>query len=397
MREALAIAPIVVAAEEGTVELVAASIAAGATDFLVLGEQLEARTATLVGKLSSLFAAIDTNRRLDQQNELLRRKLQARFRIVGESPEIAALVGKIDRVAKIPRPVLITGERGTGKELVARAIHTAALNGADTGNMVTVNCAAFSDTLLENELFGHEKGAFTGAEAAAAGKFELADGGTLFLDEIAHMSLAFQQQILRVVEYGTFSRVGGSRELCTRARIISATNADLKVRIREGKFLPDLLDRLAFEVIEVPPLRQRSGDIGVLAHHFLDAFARDIPAFSGKRLSASALQTLERYSFPGNVRELKNLIERAAFRDTTQEITPQDLGLLAEEEDAGGGAGSFQDRLDTHARRMLREALGASGDNQAAAARRLGLSYHQFRYYHAKLLGPSSPRDTGGG
>jgi transcriptional regulator with GAF, ATPase, and Fis domain len=270
-----------------------------------------------------------------------------------------------------------------GKELIARAIHLS--GGPDTRPLVTVNCAAFNDALLESELFGHERGAFTGADAARCGKFEQAHGGTLFLDEIGHMSLPFQQKILRVVEYGAFTRVGGVAELKTSARIIAASNCDLRERIAKGSFLPDLYDRLAFEVLEVPPLRQRPEDTEMLAWHFLNQFTREIPGFCGKRLSAQAITALRRYPFPGNVRELKNLIERAAYRDTENEITSSDIGLLPEAE-LLAQPGSFHEKLDSLGRKMIADALNQTGGNQAAAARLLGLSYHQFRYYHKKLM-----------
>jgi DNA-binding NtrC family response regulator len=213
------------------------------------------------------------------------------------------------------------------------------------------------------------------------GKFEQADGGTLFLDEIGHMATSFQQKILRVVEYGTFNRVGGVSELTTTARVIAATNCDLKQLIKEGEFLPDLYDRLAFAVLEVPPLRRRQGDVELLARHLLNQFARETPAFQSKTLSSAAVAALKRYSFPGNVRELKNIIERAAYHDTTDEITPADLGLLLDDELLKGGGG-FEERVNGFRRRLLLDALKRSEGNQAAAARELGLTYHQFRYYY---------------
>lgn len=251
---------------------------------------------------------------------------------------------------------------------------------------MTVNCAAFSSALLESELFGHEPGAFTGADETRHGEFEQASGGTLFLDEIAHMSRPFQQKILRVVEYGTFTRVGGHREQKTSARIIAATNVDLKEKIRQGDFLSDLYDRLAFEVIRVPALRDRTGDVEVLARHFLNQFALEIPAFLGKALARSSVASLHSYSFPGNVRELKNIIERAAYRDTTNEITPEDIGMLPEQRQAEL-EGGFRQRVDNYCRELIDEAMRKSGGNQAQAARLLGLTYHQFRHYHRKYLG----------
>jgi len=306
---------------------------------------------------------------------------EARTRILGGSPQMLRLIAQIERVARIPRPLLIVGERGTGKELVARAIHYA--SGRPEGCMVTINCAAVGDTLLESELFGHERGAFTGADRARRGLFEQADGGTLFLDEIGNMPLPFQQKILRVVEYGTFRAVGADRDRKTSARIIAATNVDLRAKIEKGGFLGDLYDRLAFDVLEVPALRERPGDIELLARRFLDQFAEEIPAFRGKRLAGAALELLRSYPFPGNVRELKNLIERAAYRDTTNEITPEDIGLLPGGEPLASG-GSYMEQIERLSRHLLERALEESGGNRAEAARRLGLSYDQFRHYQRK-------------
>ena len=373
--------PVVVVASRGNVDVAARAIEAGATDFLVLGENLRQRIATLLGKVGRLLEVIDRNRLLDEHNAQLREAIQARLKIVGDSPEIRALLDQVRRVAEVPRPVLIVGERGTGKELVARAIHFAASGGRRP--IVTVNCAAFNDALLESELFGHEKGAFTGADATRRGKFEQADGGTLFLDEIGNMSLPFQEKILRVVEYGTYSRVGGTAERTTAARIIAATNRDLRRMISRGEFLADLYDRLTFETIDVPPLRERQGDVEVLARHFLDQFARETPAFAGKKLSRSAIAMLEAHAFPGNVRELKNLIERAAYRDTTNEITPEDLGLTPSD-DLADRSGTFAEKVHAFGRRLVEGAMQRAGGNQAQAARDLGLSYHQFRYYLKK-------------
>jgi transcriptional regulator with GAF, ATPase, and Fis domain len=201
---------------------------------------------------------IDHKRGLLHENAALAQRHSARDAIVGQSPQILTLIEQLRRVARLPRPVLITGERGTGKELIARAIHEESPRAE--ARLLTVNCAAFSDSLLENELFGHERGGFSGADKRARGLFELAHGGTLFLDEISNTTLSFQQKILRVVEYGRFTRVGGSREIESSARVVAATNVDLKQRIADKLFLPDLYDRLAFEVIHVPPLRQRPGD-----------------------------------------------------------------------------------------------------------------------------------------
>ncbi len=372
---------VVVVSPKGSVESTARAIAAGASDFLVLGSQLRQRIATLLGKLRKLFEVIERNRLLDEHNANLRESIQSRLKILGESPQIKEMMRHIQRVAVVPRPVMIVGERGTGKELIARAIHFA--GGSASRPIVTVNCAAFNDALLESELFGHEKGSFTGADSTRRGKFEQADGGTLFLDEIGNMSLSFQEKILRVVEYGTYSRVGGMVEMKSSARIITATNRDLREGIRQGKFLADLYDRLTFETIEVPPLRERTGDIEVLARYYLDRFARETSAYAGKTFSREAMAALNSYRYPGNVRELKNIVERAACRCTSNEISPDDLGLSAQEDLLGAG-GSFSEKMRSYAQRLLAESLKQAGGNQAQAARTLGLPYHRFRYYRRK-------------
>ncbi len=377
------ITPVAAVADQGDVSTASQAIASGATDFLVRGGNLQERVATLLGKIRNLLSLIEQNRILGEQNMLLREADKERYRIIGESPQVLEVIRRIDRVARIPRPVLITGERGTGKELVARAIHAAA--GQNGRPYVAVNCAAFTDSLLESELFGHEKGAFTGADNVAHGKFEQADGGTLFLDEIGNMSLPFQQKILRVVEYGVFTRVGGRSEISSSARIIAATNSALKRKMETGLFLRDLYDRLAFEVIHVPALRNREGDVEILARHFLAEFMREIPALGGKRLAQSAIRALRNYSFPGNIRELKNIIERAAYRDTTNELTPEDIGLLSDPGSLTGIPGeTFEEKVENFRSALISDTLKEAGGNQAEAARRLGLSYHQFRYYHKK-------------
>ena len=301
--------------------------------------------------------------------------------IIGRSASIRRVKQQMIQLAGKSVPVLIAGSTGTGKELVARGIHRA--GPASEQSFVAVDCGAIPEHLLESELFGAARGAYTDSRRDRPGLLESAGGGTLFLDEIGNMSLSFQQKILRVVEYGCFVRVGGTDEIHTDARIIAATNVDLKEKIRDGVFLQDLYDRLAFEIIHVPPLRGREGDVEVLARHFLNEFMREIPAFRGKRLSDSAVEVLGRYDFPGNVRELKNIIERAAYRDTTNEITPEDIGMLPQPHAAVAGTG-FAERVESFRRKLVLDALSAAQGNQAAAARALGMSYHRFRYYRRK-------------
>ena len=277
----------------------------------------------------------------------------------------------------------VLGAANFARQHMARAIHEAS---KPSGPFVAVNCAAFSDALLESELFGHEQGAFTGASKRSLGKFELARGGTLFLDEIGHMSLAFQQKVLRAVEYGTFLRVGGNQEIHSDARIVAATNSELSAKIREGSFLADLYDRLAFEVLRIPPLRERPEDVEPLAEHFLQRFMREVPGFRGKRFAAESLDLLREYAFPGNVRELKNIVERAVYRDTSSTLDPADIGI-APDHSPHLAAGSFKQRIEALERELIEAALSEASGNQAQAARALGLSYHQFRYYRQKHLG----------
>ena len=357
------------------------AIKAGATDFLVCDELVE-RVDAMLRKIRGLAQLREEHRALEEQNTSLRQATQQHFSLVGSSPPMQELRDGISRVARVPRPVLVIGERGTGKELVARALH----DNSDRSSkpFVAVNCAALSESLIDSELFGHEKGAFTGAHARRAGKFEEANRGSIFLDEIGSMSLAAQHRILRVAEYGTLRRVGSSSETRIDVRIIAATNADLSARIAEGSFLPDLYDRLAFEVLRVPTLRDRISDLPLLSQHFLDRFMQEVPAFHGKRLTSDALRMLEAYHFPGNVRELKNIIERAVCRDSTNEIAPEDIGLISGTERSSSGS-TFKERTDGFQRQLLRDALNASGGNQARAARLLGMTYHQFRHHMKRL------------
>ena len=372
LREAHPALPVVVTARAGSVELAAEIVAAGANDLLVRGERLAERVATQVGKIRPLVRTL-------RANDALREAESARHAIVGKSAPLRRMLEQISKVGPVPRPVLVLGERGSGKELVAEALHR---ESGRRGAFVAVNCACFSDELLEAELFGHERGAFTGASKSARGKFELADHGTLFLDEIGHMSAAFQRKILRAVEYGAFLRVGGQREQRVDVRIVAATNADLEARVAEGTFLPDLYDRMAFEVIRVPALRDRPGDIEILARHFFLRFMNEVPAFHGKTLSQDALDVLRHYDFPGNVRELRTIIERAVYRDTTAELTAEDIGELGRA--SSRAAGTFHEQLEALERRLVHEAMDAASGNGAEAARGLGLAYHQLRYYLKK-------------
>ena len=244
--------------------------------------------------------------------------------IIGEAPSFLAMLEHVSRAAPLSKPVLVVGERGTGKELIASRLHF--LSQRWELPMVKVNCAALTESILESELFGHEAGAFTGAGKTHVGHFERADGGTLVLDELATISLRMQEKILRVIEYGELQRVGGSETIQVDVRIVGSTNADLRVLAAEGSFRKDLLDRLAFDVITVPPLRDRIEDILPLAYAFAVNMVSDLKQEYFPGFSATASSALLRHRWPGNVRELKNAVERSVYR---AESTEEQIDVIA--------------------------------------------------------------------
>ncbi|HEV8718518.1 MAG TPA: phage shock protein operon transcriptional activator [Candidatus Binatia bacterium] len=319
---------------------------------------------------------------------------------------------RLSRVARVNRPVLLIGERGTGKELAVSRLHY--LSQRWQGPLAALNCAALSPTLIEAELFGHEEGAFTGATRRRAGRFEAAHGGTLFLDEIGQIPREVQEKILRVVEYGTFERVGSAQPIQVDVRIVGATNADLVALAAAGQFKRDLLDRLSFEVLFVPPLRERREDILFLANHFAVRMAFELGRTEVPSFSDEAITALERYPWPGNVRELKNVVERAVYRAestlitdivldpfhsafanplSTTEPQPRMQRPGAETPVAVGRADkSFTEAVQELEIRLLRQALQEARYNQRKAAQILGLTYHQFRALYRKYRNVSEPR-----
>ena len=238
--------------------------------------------------------------------------MERETQFVGQSSAFFDAVERASRAARMDRPVLVIGERGTGKELIAHRLHQ--LGPRWQERLIVLNCAALPETLIEAELFGHEAGAFTGAVRARAGRFEEADRGTLFLDELAALSMAAQERLLRAVEYGEVTRIGASRPIQVDVRIVGATNEDLPRMAAEGRFRADLLDRLAFEVITLPPLRAREGDVEVLADYFGRRMAMQLGWEAWPGFAAAAMQSLEAHPWPGNVRELRNVVERAVYR-----------------------------------------------------------------------------------
>ncbi|SOB87651.1 psp operon transcriptional activator [Sphingomonas guangdongensis] len=326
--------------------------------------------------------------------------------VIGQSSVFLDALERASRAAALDRPVLVIGERGTGKELVAERLHR--LSPRWDQPLVVMNCAALPETLIEAELFGHEAGAFTGATKARAGRFEEAHGGTLFLDELGTLSSAAQERLLRAVEYGEVTRIGASRPMRVDVRIVAATNEHLPERVEKGTFRADLLDRLSFEVVTLPPLRARPSDILVLADFFGRRMASEVGRDSWVGFGPNAIDALSEYRWPGNVRELRNVVERAVYRweqpgpidaiEIDPFASPHRPGaaskpLASEPPRAGSnvpteepvvaceeGPSDFKARVARFERELLSRSLAEHRFNQRAAAQALGLSYDQLRH-----------------
>ncbi|MET3470397.1 psp operon transcriptional activator [Novosphingobium sp. 1529] len=322
---------------------------------------------------------------------------------IGQSSAFLDAVERASRAAPMRRPVLVIGERGTGKELIAERLHRLSTRWQEP--LVTMNCAALPETLIEAELFGHEAGAFTGATRARVGRFEEADKGTLFLDELGTLSMGAQERLLRAVEYGEVTRIGASRPIRVDVRIVAATNEDLPKMAAQGRFRPDLLDRLSFEVITLPPLRVREGDVAVLAEYFGRRMAAELQWDAWPGFAPHAQQQLETHAWPGNVRELRNVVERAVYRwdDPDRPIAHvqfdpfespwKPAALMTPATDActtvmqhATSAADFdtiQDlraAVDSHERAILEHHLGRNRYNQRQTAKALGVTYDQLRH-----------------
>jgi psp operon transcriptional activator len=322
---------------------------------------------------------------------------------VGESGAFLDSIERASRAAALNRPVLIIGERGTGKELVAERLHR--LSPRWAGPLVTMNCAALTESLIEAELFGHEAGAFTGATRARAGRFEEADGGTLFLDELATLSAAAQERLLRAVEYGEVTRIGANNAVRVDVRIVAATNEHLPDLVEKGRFRADLLDRLAFEVLTLPPLRAREGDVRILTDHFGRRMASEIGWEGWPGCSNDAHRKLQGHAWPGNVRELRNVVERAVYRWDNPELPVDSIefdpfaspwrpakvaaGAIDQPEAAKApsvlravteNVSDLRAAVDAHERAILEDTLARCRFNQRDAARALSLSYDQLRH-----------------
>lgn len=323
-------------------------------------------------------------------------------RLLGESPVLADLLERVSELAPLNRPVLVIGERGTGKEMVAERLHY--LSARWQQPLLKVNCAAISESLLDAELFGYEPGAFTGANRTHIGRFERAHEGTLFLDEVGTMSAPLQEKLLRLIEYGEFERLGGQKTLTVDVRIVAATHEDLPALAEAGRFRHDLLDRLAFDVLTLPPLRARQGDIHLLAEQFAIQMSSELGWSMFPGFTEAALETLDGHPFHGNVRELKNAVERSLYR-WGQEDTPVDRLVLDPFDSPWRPArpdaapepnpdADFSDQVARFEIRLLEAALERHGRHQGKAAEALGLTYHQLRSQLRKhgLIGGARPK-----
>lgn len=379
MRRALANNPeltVIILTAYGDVDMAVEAMKHGATDFMTKPINLD--------KLELVLDRVLKAKKIELENEQLKVQLDNKYgleNIIGRSPAMQEVFDTIRQVANSRATVLIQGESGTGKELVAKAIHQ--LSPRNNGAFVAVHCAALSQNLLESELFGHEKGAFTGAMERRIGRFEKADGGSLFLDEISEIDAAVQVKILRTLEERQIERVGGDTPVDVDARLIAATNRDLKNMVDEGDFREDLFYRLYVVVITLPPLRDRQDDILLLLNHYLSVFKEE----NGKQIEGftpAAYEMLSAYEWPGNIRELRNLVERMVVLARGNVLDIGDIPPQVREKAAGGGEVRLDVELtvDEMEKRMIIQALEKTGGNKTKAAEKLGISR---RTLHRKL------------
>ncbi len=370
--------PVLIMTAFGTVEEAVQAMKIGAFDFVMKPVDIP-----------HLFLLIDRaleQRRLTLENMLLKEDFQRNYgipKIIGESAAMQTVSREIQRVAPTDATVLITGESGTGKEVFSRAVHQ--LSPRREKSFVTVNCAAIPSTLIENELFGHEKGSYTGAFTRKIGKFELADQGTMFLDEIGELHLSVQAKVLRVIEEQCFERIGGLETIRVNTRVVAATNRNLQGQVSAKEFREDLFFRLSVFPIHIPPLRERMSDVRPLAQFFVEKFSRDLHR-QGVQLSPEASRALDEYSWPGNVRELQNTIERAVILSDGKSIKREDLNFAFEQRkktddfvhflDMSGSLADVGQRAARAAEKVkIKQALELANWNKTVAAEMLDVSY----------------------
>jgi DNA-binding NtrC family response regulator len=368
---------VVIITAYGTIETAVDAMKAGALDYITKPLEFD--------ELLLLVERVSERRTLLKENEILREQLGEKGvtsdRIIYRSEKMSSLINMAGRVAASRATVLLQGESGTGKELFARLIHHLSPRAAK--RIIAVNCGALHENLLESELFGHEKGAFTGATARRIGRFEEADGGTLFLDEVGELSSQVQVKLLRFLQEHEFQRLGGNQTLRTDVRVISATNRELEQRVKEGAFREDLFYRLNVVLMSIPPLRERKEDIPVLIDHFLRKYAEE----NGKEiagLSSEAQDVLLKYDYPGNVRELENIIERAVVIAREEVLSVEDLPFRESMEEAATGRktedGLLRGSIEELEKKLIVEAMEKAGDHQSRAADLLGISERMLRY-----------------
>jgi two-component system nitrogen regulation response regulator NtrX len=379
-------AQVVIISGHGNIESAVRAIKMGAFDFIEKPLSLEKTVLVIRNALRQ--------RDLETENRALRARVDRQEIMVGESPAMRHLREQVAMAAPTNGRVLILGENGTGKELVAKTVHQ--LSRRRGGPFVEVNCAAIPEELIESELFGHARGAFTGAVADKPGRFEQADGGTIFLDEIGDMSLKTQAKVLRVLQEQVMERVGGTQRIKVDVRVLAATNKELPAEIRDGRFREDLYFRLNVIPIFVPPLRDRAEDIPLLAEHFMALMAAEYGK-RPKRFASEAMARLQQYQWPGNVRELRNIVERLIIMVTGDTITAQDLAFLGQDGDAPiepapAATGRLAEARDQFERDYILRALAASQGNMSKTAEMLGVERSNL-YKKMKSFGIAPRRD----
>ena len=375
MRDEQFFIPVIILTAHGTVDTAVDAMKAGAFDFATKPfDRAELTSVIRKAALTYSFQNLHFVKPLGKGSD--------GFSVIGNSKKMQKIYSLVDKVAPTDSTILITGESGTGKELIAQAVHES--NPRREGPFIKINCAAIPGTLMESELFGYEKGAFTGAVTSKPGRFELADGGTLFLDEVAEMSVEMQVKLLRVLQDQTFERVGGLRTLKVNVRLVTATNKDLEVEVREGRFREDLFYRLNVVPINLPPLRDRREDIPLLVAYFVKKFSERLNQPEPK-LNSEVLEALSHFDWPGNIRQLENVVERMIVMNEGAELfceqLPDDVRLHAENkrvEDEVSPTGSLKDQVRKVTRRIERkaieEALQETEHNITQAARKLNIS-----------------------
>jgi two-component system, NtrC family, response regulator HydG len=362
--------PVIIMTAYASVETAVNALKKGAYDYLTKPLDFD--------ELKIAIARATEHTRLKKENEYLKGKLGEQFdrqSVIGQSTVLVKLLDTVSQVASTEATILITGESGTGKEMIANALHYN--SSRREAPFIKINCAALTETLLESELFGHEKGAFTGADRKREGKFRQADGGSIFLDEISEMSKAMQVKLLRVIQEREITRVGGSEVIKINVRVIAASNKDLKKEIETGRFREDLFYRLNVVALHVPPLRERREDIPLLTQHFLNLFAaRNSKSIKG--FTPQAMEKLLKYSWPGNVRELMNAVERAVVLSRAEYLDADELALLTADNAVAGkiDQNGLPDNLPLEEveKRTILEALAKTSGNKSEAARRLGIT-----------------------